>query len=326
MSISTTTALSVEDVFDALNLGLIIIDNNLKILLWNDWMVKHSNISHSVTIDKQLTDVFLGTVSPAFFSAVKNTINYRLPVVLSTAFHRAPLPLYDKPDLNRLPMRMHQSITITPIKHGLHQICCLIQVTDASYAVKREKILYAYSENFKQQAITDAMTGICNRRFFDEHYRLVVAEAKRQKHSVSVLMIDIDFFKAYNDHYGHIQGDQVIRLVASTLKSQLTRASDIVARYGGEEFVLILPHLSREQADIFAEKLRLAVLDLVIPHAKSQAFNCLSISIGLSTGIPGNESDMLVGADEALYQAKANGRNQCFSVDSTSNSKAQSAA
>jgi len=265
-------------------------------------------------------------VAPAFLTAVKNTLAYRLPVVLSTALHRAPLPLYDKPDLNRLPMRMHQSITITPLKHSLNQSCCLIQIADASSAVKREKILHAYSENLKQQTITDAMTGICNRRFFDEHYRLVIAEAKRQKHPVSVLMVDVDFFKAYNDHYGHVQGDQVIRLVASALKSQLTRATDIAARYGGEEFVLILPHLSRENAEVFAEKLRVAVLSLVIPHVKSQVLNFLTISIGLCTGIPDNEYDMLDCADEALYQAKAKGRNQCFSVEISSKSKAYSAA
>jgi diguanylate cyclase (GGDEF)-like protein len=207
---------------------------------------------------------------------------------------------------------MYQSITITPIQSQLDESCCLIQVTDSSTSIKREKMLRSHSEILKKEATTDGLTDICNRRFFDAHYEMAVADAKRQKYPLSIFMVDIDFFKSYNDYYGHIAGDNVIKLVANALKSQLSRATDIVARYGGEEFVLVMPYLPQEIAGQFAEKLRSAVFNLAIPHIKSQPFKQITISVGACTGIPENDDNLLDKADTALYQAKLKGRNQCI--------------
>jgi len=173
-------------------------------------------------------------------------------------------------------------------------------------------MLRSHSEILKKEATTDSLTDICNRRFFDAHYEMAIAEAKRQKHPLSIFMVDIDFFKSYNDYYGHIAGDNAIKQVASALKSQLSRATDIVARYGGEEFVLVMPHLPQKVAEQFAEKLRSAVFNLAIPHIKSRPFNQITISVGLCTGIPENDDNLLNKADAALYQAKLKGRNRCI--------------
>jgi diguanylate cyclase (GGDEF)-like protein len=127
-------------------------------------------------------------------------------------------------------------------------------------------------------------------------------------------MVDIDFFKSYHDFYGHIAGDNAIKRVAEALKSQLSRATDIVARYGGEEFVLIMPNLPRETAEQFAEKLRTAAFNLSIPHEKALPFNRITISVGVCTGVPEDDSNLLNKADTALYQAKLKGRNQCISL------------
>ncbi len=127
-------------------------------------------------------------------------------------------------------------------------------------------------------------------------------------------MIDIDFFKSYNDFYGHIAGDNAIKQVAEALKLQLSRATDIIARYGGEEFALVMPHLSQKIAKQFAEKLRSAIFNLAIPHIKPDLFNQITISIGVCTGIPENDDNLLNKADTALYQAKQKGRNQCISL------------
>lgn len=316
MNTLRATSIVALDIFNAVNVGLIVVDSDLKILLWNNWMVKHSNIEERVVLNMSLLSIFSEPLAPTFLTAVKNALAYRLPVVLSTALHRTPLPLFNnKLSQSQPASRIHQSITITPLGERNTPVSCLIQIVDSSPSVKREKILHAHSETLKQQAITDPMTGICNRRFFDEHYWMIVAEAKRQKHPISVLMVDIDYFKPYNDYYGHVQGDQVIRLVANTLKSHLSRATDIAVRYGGEEFVLILPHISMQQAELFAEKLTAAVYRLSIPHAKSEVSDYLTISIGVCTGIPSKDGDLLACADKALYQAKSRGRNQYFSVD-----------
>lgn len=303
----------IEDISNALNLGLIVVDAYGKVLLWNNWIAKHSGITEADVLNQQLENVFSESVSPAFLAALKNTLTYRLPVVLSTALHRTPLPLYSASG-TQLQARMYQSITITPIQSQLNESCALIQVTDSSTSIKREKMLRSHSEILKKEATTDSLTNICNRRFFDAHYEMAVADAKRQKHPLSIFMVDIDFFKSYNDYYGHIAGDNVIKLVAGALKSQLSRATDIVARYGGEEFVLIMPHLPQKIAEQFAEKLRNVVLNLEIPHIKSRPFNQITISIGLYTGIPENDDNLLNKADSALYQAKLKGRNQYISL------------
>ncbi|PPK75779.1 diguanylate cyclase (GGDEF)-like protein [Methylobacter tundripaludum] len=301
-----------EDIFNSLNLGVCVVDADSKVLLWNNWIAKHSDIKETDALNRQFENVFSESVSPAFLTALKNTLTHRLPVVLSTALHRTPLPLYNGCEANQQQTRMYQSITITPIQSQLNESCCLIQITDSSTSIKREKMLRSHSEILKKEATTDSLTDICNRRFFDAHYEMAIAEAKRQKHPLSIFMVDIDFFKSYNDYYGHIAGDNAIKQVASALKSQLSRATDIVARYGGEEFVLVMPHLPQKIAEQFAEKLRSAVFNLAIPHIKSRPFNQITISVGLCTGIPENDDNLLNKADAALYQAKLKGRNRCI--------------
>lgn len=303
-----------EDISNAINLGLIIVDADGKVLLWNSWIARHSDIKEADALNQPLEQVFSEPVSPAFLAALKNTLAYKLPVVLSTALHRTPLPLYNTSGANQQQARMYQSITITPTQSQLDESCCLIQVTDSSTSIKREKILRSHSEILKKEATTDSLTDICNRRFFDAHYEIAVADAKRQKHSLSIFMVDIDFFKPYNDYYGHIAGDNAIKLVAAALKSQLSRATDIVARYGGEEFVLVMPYLPQTVAEQFAEKLRSAVFNLAIPHINSGPFHRVTISVGLCTGVPGSDDNLLNKADAALYQAKQKGRNQYISL------------
>jgi len=301
-----------EDIFNSLNLGVCVVDTDSKVLLWNNWIAKHSDIKETDALNRQFENVFSESVSPAFLTALKNTLTHRLPVVLSTALHRTPLPLYNGCEAIQQQTRMYQSITITPIQSQLNESCCLIQITDSSTSIKREKMLRSHSEILKKEATTDSLTDICNRRFFDAHYEMAIAEAKRQKHPLSIFMVDIDFFKSYNDYYGHIAGDNAIKQVASALKSQLSRATDIVARYGGEEFVLVMPHLPQKVAEQFAEKLRSAVFNLAMPHIKSRLFNQITISVGLCTGIPENDDNLLNKADAALYQAKLKGRNRCI--------------
>jgi len=303
-----------EDIANAVNIGLCVVNAAGKVLLWNDWISKHSGIKETDALNQPLEQVFSEQISPAFLSALKNSLTHKLPVVLSTALHRTPLPLYHEFELGIQQPRMYQSISMTPLRSQHNEPCCLIQVTDSSTSIKREKILRSHSEILKKEATTDGLTDICNRRFFDAHYEIAVADAKRQKYPLAIFMVDIDFFKPYNDHYGHLAGDAVIKQVANTLKLQLSRATDIVARYGGEEFVLVMPHLAQDIAEKFAEKLRAAVFNLAIPHIKSPSFHQITISIGVCSGIPENNDNLLNKADTALYQAKQKGRNQCVSI------------
>ncbi len=157
----------------------------------------------------------------------------------------------------------------------------------------------------------DGLTGVHNRRYFDEGFETEWKRAWRARAPLSLLLIDIDFFKKVNDTHGHQAGDVCLKLIAGTLKSSFRRCSDLVARYGGEEFCVLLPGTAGADASNLAEVLRRKVEDLIIPHEGLEIK--LTISIGLSSQLPQFPEDrekMLAMADEALYRAKQTGRNR----------------
>jgi diguanylate cyclase (GGDEF)-like protein len=159
---------------------------------------------------------------------------------------------------------------------------------------------------------TDGLTGIANRRRFDEVLASAWSRASRSHQSLALVMLDVDYFKKYNDHYGHLAGDDCLRHTAQVLAAQFRRAGDLVARYGGEEFVLLSEGPTAAEALQIAETVRQALQDLALPHARSP-FGVLTASLGVALVVPGPDvaMDSLVQqADQALYQAKAQGRNQ----------------
>ena len=164
-----------------------------------------------------------------------------------------------------------------------------------------------------EMARLDGLTGIPNRRCLNEFLGREWKRIIREQKQLSVILIDIDFFKAYNDTYGHQTGDETLTTVAHCLSEQVGRPSDMLARYGGEEFLAILPDTPLKGARQLAEKMRRAVSALQIPHEKSAIGSYLSISCGISC-IDSRESDQLdnviLSADKALYRAKEQGRNQ----------------
>ena len=167
--------------------------------------------------------------------------------------------------------------------------------------VEAEKIYY------------DALTGIYNRRFFDENIVSVIRALSRSGGALGLMMIDIDFFKTYNDTYGHSEGDNCLRIIAETLSKTITRTDDFAVRYGGEEFVVVLPNTNEYGVRLVAEKLLKNIQDLNIPHEKSNVANCVTISIGAITGKPEhnqNAEDYIKRADEMMYISKQNGRNR----------------
>ena len=159
----------------------------------------------------------------------------------------------------------------------------------------------------------DGLTGIPNRRRFDEYYETEWLRSKRRQTPLSVIMADIDHFKAYNDTYGHAEGDACLKAVAKALQDALKRPSDLLARYGGEEFVVILPETEAEGARHLAEDMRRGVENMNIPHAESKVTNHLTISLGVGTLVPGAMTPpaaLVKLADDKLYEAKDSGRNR----------------
>jgi len=301
-----------EKIWDSIKSGLILIDNEGKVLLWNDWIAQHSGIPTESALNHFLGSLFPEGLAASFKTALRNVLQHKLPIILSNALHRSPLPLYPLPVTQHKQDRMPQSIIITPIVTSEKKHLCLIQVTDATLSIKRERVLKSHSERLGKEASTDSLTGANNRRFFDERFAAEFSRAQRQSAPLSLIMLDIDFFKNYNDSYGHPAGDKVLISVVKALKLQLNRPTDVVARYGGEEFAVILPDSRAEGSQIIAEKLRAAVSNLNIPHRESKVADHITISVGVTTyqhDTDCNAACFFETADRALYSAKHSGRN-----------------
>lgn len=161
--------------------------------------------------------------------------------------------------------------------------------------------------------MTDGLTGIANRRRFDQHLEEEWRRCARAATPLSAIMLDIDHFKAFNDNYGHAAGDECLRRVARALEAVPNRAGDLVARFGGEEFCCVLPGTDEEGARVVAERMLEVVGEMAIPHAFSSAGKTVSISAGVATIVPSRsaEAGSLIGkADEMLYRAKNAGRSR----------------
>lgn len=176
--------------------------------------------------------------------------------------------------------------------------------------VKTQMTLKRQSDLMRQLVFMDGLTCVFNRRYFDQQLLTEMARAVRAQHPLSLIMLDVDFFKRFNDHYGHQAGDDCLRQVAQTLQQALRRPADLVARYGGEEFVCVLPETHFEQAMNLARELELSVRRKAIRHADSVA-DVVTISVGVAgftAGASGDAASLVALADAQLYQAKASGR------------------
>ena len=303
-------------VADALGSGLMLVDQDGRVVHWNAWMVRHSGIGVDAALGRPLEDVLGSGLSQPFRRSVANVLKHRLPVVLSTVLHRHPLPLYRSPPTGAAEAetaRIPQSVMMMPIAmdDGERHLC-MVQVTDTSMFVKRERVLQSNSDRLSKEAVIDGLTGVYNRKFFDDKLRQEFRSCARQQMPMSLLMLDVDAFKDFNDHYGHPAGDRVLVAIVTAAHSQLNRASDVLARYGGEEFAGILSACDHAGAVLVAEKIRHAIAELRIPHAGSNVAGHITVSVGAATAGPAgqaSETELLDAADRALYQAKRGGRN-----------------
>lgn len=178
---------------------------------------------------------------------------------------------------------------------------------------QRSGELEVANKKLKDISEQDALTQIANRRCYDTRLDLEVSAAKRTGIPLSILLFDIDYFKLYNDGYGHEQGDKVLKQVAKIASDCMLRETDFLARYGGEEFVALLPSTDSEGAIRIAEYLRAKIESTAIPHEFSRQHKFITVSVGIVTqsGMDIDAGELFKYADSALYKAKANGRNRC---------------
>lgn len=183
---------------------------------------------------------------------------------------------------------------------------------DISDRKKNEEQIMRLQKELEELSFKDGLTGVANRRMFDSIMEVEWASARRNHQPLSLIIVDIDHFKQYNDYYGHIKGDDCLRQVAQALSSAATRPRDFFARYGGEEFVLVLPETDAEAAAKIAERCRSAIFKQQIQHANSATSQIVTISLGVGTIVPSHDAEPIVfieAVDRLLYKAKQNGRN-----------------
>ncbi|MFN4152066.1 MAG: diguanylate cyclase domain-containing protein, partial [Candidatus Sericytochromatia bacterium] len=165
-------------------------------------------------------------------------------------------------------------------------------------------------------AYIDGLTGIANRRSFNEYIKREWESSLIENKSLSLILIDVDHFKLFNDHYGHLSGDDILIKISNTCNNLFQNIDCLFARYGGEEFAVILSNINHQEALNIAKQINKTVFELSIPHEKSKDYGVVTISLGVTTKTPSNDSsysDLIELADNFLYQAKKNGRNTYYS-------------
>lgn len=206
----------------------------------------------------------------------------------------------------RLGRRLYLSVDAGPVYDAAGRLVAVVQtVRDMTDKKNAEDML-------KRMASQDFLTGLANRHAFDEALKLEWRRALRQQSYLSLVMLDADHFKAFNDTYGHLQGDACLRSIGAALAENCARAGDLAARYGGEEFALLLPLTDQHGAMAVAERIRGWIQALAIPHAFNGESDSVTISAGVATLVPTAEDrdeDLVRAADQALYTAKRQGRN-----------------
>lgn len=216
----------------------------------------------------------------------------------------------------RIGSQLYLAIDAGPIYDDEGNLLAVVETLRDMTEHKRAQIA------LQQLATKDGLTSLANRRTFDENLQIEWQRALRHGTCLSLIMADVDYFKRYNDHYGHLGGDECLKAVSYTIEQNLCRASDMAARYGGEEFAIILPGTEPEGARLVAQRICDALYALKIPHAGAEDIGVISISMGVASIVPDMDAfpeDLIAGADKALYEAKRNGRNQVVAAPSKTN-------
>ena len=289
-------------IFDTVNIGLVVLDRDVKITYWNRWMAMHSGLPSDQILGEPLFDFFPHLNTNNFNKNCKTVLSFGNFAFFSQKLHNFLFPF--KPDSSfgyRFEL-MQQSCTMGPIRSADNTISGLFMI------IQDVTELATYEQKLVEMNTKDMLTGIYNRRFLDTRLKEERDRHHRYSRSLSLMMIDIDFFKKVNDTYGHQCGDHILKAVAEKAAS-IIRKTDLLARYGGEEFCCLLPETDAAAAEAVAENLRMQIEEMVSSFEGNQV--SVTISLGIS-GINGDDTpeSLLKRADEALYEAKHTGRNR----------------
>lgn len=298
-------------VLERLGSGVMVLDAALVVRYFNPWLARALGPLADDLRGRRLPEALPELEGGRLLSAVRQALDSSLPSVLSPGLNRQPLPLRGE-SAGGAQRPLAQSVQVQPLvlpEGGF----CLVTVTDVSSMMRREVLLREQAQRLSSLSLTDELTGIPNRRRLNQFLEAELPRAQRAQAPLSVILLDIDHFKRYNDSLGHIAGDACLVEVVDALSAQVRHPGDLLARYGGEEFCVVLGGQDGAQAMVAAERLRACVESLRLPHPDSSVGPHVTISLGVAVLEAGRRSSptaLLLRADRALFEAKQGGRNR----------------
>ena len=293
-----------SQIFEMVNVGIIILDKELKVYKWNRWMETYGKIPAQKIVGASLFTFFPDLNTPSFLRNFKAVTTFGNFAFFSQKLHGHLFP-FKAP--NTLDAYMQQNCTMGPIRDANNIINYVyIMVHDVTEIAVYEQKLLAMN-------IKDPLTGIYNRRYLESCLAREFAMYKRYQKPLSLMMLDIDFFKRINDTHGHQCGDDILKEFASLLVSNI-RSVDIPARYGGEEFCCLLPETNIESALLTTERIRKKIEDHTFDVNQIKVKLTVSQGVAVLSQVVTSPETLLKIADTALYKAKADGRNRTVMI------------
>lgn len=319
---NNTNILIVDDRQD----NLLVLESLLEDMNCNIIKATSGNEALSLTLDYEFALVLLDVQMPemdgfetAEFMRMNSKTRY-VPIIFVTAISKEKMCIFKGYELGAVdylfkpiePIILQSKVRVFL---DLYNQKKLVEEQRALLELKVRELSELQEANFKLESLStlDGLTGISNRRSFDNYIDTSLKSCVRSEKPISLIMADIDFFKGYNDNYGHIKGDDCLIEVAKTIASSVKRPLDFAARYGGEEFAVILPETDEEGAMEVAELIRKNIEALNIPHEYSSVAPFVTLSLGVETTRPNSNysiTEFIDHADKALYKSKSNGRNK----------------
>jgi diguanylate cyclase len=299
------------DMLHNIDVGLVVLDTNYEVQLWNSFMENHSGVSSITAKNKSLFSVFPDLNAEWLQKKLDNVVALRTPIFISWEQRPFLFSFKSYRPITGIAEKMFQNVTIRPLSHvdGSIKYVCMV-IYDVTDVATNKAALSAANRKLHVMSTSDALTGLKNRSSLDKALDMAFRSFRAFPTSEhSLVMIDIDFFKKVNDQYGHQTGDLVLKEVANTL-TKSSRKGDFVGRFGGEEFAILLPNCSEDNAFIYCEKLRKQIEALTISSPKGDIKITMSLGVSQLSEDDSTIATWLSKADDALYQAKEKGRNQ----------------
>ncbi|WP_104024533.1 GGDEF domain-containing protein [Vibrio hyugaensis] len=300
----------VTQILDTMDSGLIVLDEDYKVCVWNSFMQSYSGILSQNILGECLFDHFQDLPRTWLETKLKTSADLETRSFSSWENRPYLFKFNNFSPVSNSSHLMFQDIVITPLRSLSGEVSHIaIQINDVSETARNRIHLRETNQHLSEISRKDGLTGLFNRAYWEQSLKEEFNQLKVMEGACSLVIFDIDHFKKVNDTYGHHTGDEVIRRTSSLLR-KTARSSDVCGRFGGEEFTVLLPHTNQEQASYFAERLRKRIEQEIV-KVEDFLIN-YTISIGVCEYKSNFEShtQWLKSADAALYRAKENGRNQ----------------